>query len=280
MSESLNYLCSSIVSSFVTKTCIAPLERLKNLQQSERYYSRLNNTYNSTILNSFRYIYKTEGFQGFFKGNLINIYSRIPSYAMKFPLNDLSQNYLKSKKKENLTFPEKLLVGTLVGSVQIPVSYPFDVIKTRIYLDKSMSSINNSKVISYTKNMIKLEGFRSLYKGFLGTCLTYPLYVGLQMSIFYEMQDREQNIFVSGATAGLIAQTSMYPGDTLKKHLQLNGIHNTKNNYKGIVDCLVKLYKKNGISVFYTGLKTNIIKSLPGATIQFTVYEYMKKLLS
>ena len=33
----------------------------------------------------------------------------------------------------------------------------------------------------------------------------------------------------AGASAGLIAQTSAYCGDTIKKHMQPNGINGEKN---------------------------------------------------
>lgn len=278
MDPKVNYFVSSIISSIVTKTVISPLERLKNLQQSEKYYKHTK--YQNGLISNLKYMYASEGIKGFFKGNLINIYSKLPVYSFKFPLNDILGNAYRKKKKGNLNFTQKLLLGTTVGYIQLPISYPIDVIKSRIYLDNSMSTIKNNKIFNYTMNMIKLEGYMSIYKGFLGSSISYPLYIGLQMSIFYELRSKETNIILSGALAGLVAQTTMYPADTIKKHLQLNGIHSTEKKYNSIRGCIRFIYKSYGITGFYTGLKTNIVKSVPGAVIQFYIYENLKKTLS
>ena len=83
-------------------------------------------------------------------------------------------------------------------------------------------------------------------------------------------------IIVGGGIAGLTAQTIAFPGDVIKRHLQLNGVNDSKNKYNGLIDCIKNIYKKNGIKGFYIGLKINMIKCIPGSVIQFTVYDYCK----
>ena len=77
--ENIVYIGSSICSAICSKTSTAPLERIKVLKQSQFYYK--NSNYN-TLLGSFSYIYKNEGFYGLFKGNLINIYRVFPAYIL------------------------------------------------------------------------------------------------------------------------------------------------------------------------------------------------------
>ena len=275
--ENIVYIGSSICSAICSKTSTAPLERIKVLKQSQMYYK--NNNYN-TLLGSFSYIYKNEGFYGLFKGNLINIYRVFPAYILKFPLNDFGKNKLmKYKNTDKLTFDNKLIIGTLAGLLQIGVTYPLDFLKTRISLDKDMIKNNNNSVFKYTLDVLKNErgGFLSFYKGFLPAATTYPLYVGFQMSIFYHFKEQEYNVLVSGALAGIISQTLMYPGDTLKKQMQLNGINNNKKKYKNVIDCIKYIYRNQGIRGYYPGLWVNIIKSVPGSAIQFLVYDYCRE---
>ena len=80
---------------------------------------------------------------------------------------------------------------------------------------------------------------------------------------------------ISGACAGLIAQTSAYWGDTIKKQMQANGVSGEKK-YSGFLDCVSKIYKRGGVRGFYPGIALNSIKCIPEAGIQFAVYDLCK----
>lgn len=74
-----------IISTFLyffysSRTAVAPLERLKILLQVQ---NRHNVKYNGTV-QGLKYIWKTEGFRGMFKGNGTNCARIIPNSAVKF----------------------------------------------------------------------------------------------------------------------------------------------------------------------------------------------------
>lgn len=280
MNENLVYIYSSIISGIVNKTAIAPLERLKILKQSEHFYKNNKNfnfKYNNTISNSLKYIYKNEGFTGLYKGNFINILRVLPGYILKFSINDITTNFIKKYKNvSKLSYLEKFGVGIFSGLIQISITYPLDFLRTRYSLDKNMLVNHNKSFFNYIKYVLKTENFLSLYKGSTISIITYPIYVGLQFSIFNQCKEYNINPFLSGAIAGLLAQTIAFPGDVIKRHLQLNGINNSKNVYLSLSNCLLSIYKNNGIKGFYSGLGINIIKCIPGASIQFVVYDYCK----
>ena len=78
----------------------------------------------------------------------------------------------------------------------------------------------------------------------------------------------------------MIAQTLMYPGDTIKRQMQLNGIPGVAKQYKSIPHCIKVMYQQYGIRGYYPALHINIIKAIPGAGIQFWVYDHCKDYLS
>ena len=124
---------------------------------------------------------------------------------------------------------------------------------------------------------IKKEGFFSLYKGFKPAILTSPIYIGLQLSSYQYLKNQENilsNPFIAGGLAGLFSQTIMYPGDTIKKQLQIDGMK--KKNYNGMIDCIIKIYKRYGINGYYRGIKINMIKSIPEITLKFYIYDLVK----
>lgn len=261
---------SSAISAICTKTSVAPLERLKLLKQSQIFYKASN--YNS-LYNSFKYIYKNEGFRGYYRGNLSNLVRVIPAYTLKFPLNEFfKKKFVLNEDKPK--FKNLLLSGTCAGLVQTSITYPLDMLRTRMSIDKNMTK-NYTNIFSCLINIIRKEGPMALYKGLNINFTTYPLYVGIQFSIYEYLKD--ENPIISGTIAGFIAQSSMYPGDVLKRQLQLNGIDNSNKKMSSIIDAVKYIYDVRGIRGFYQGYFINLIKVVPEATIQFFVYDYVKK---
>ena len=259
MNEYIMSALSGITSAIVTKTSIAPLERIKILQQVQSYY-KINNY--QTITGSFRYIYKHEGWLGYYKGNIMNILRIAPAYMLKFPLNEFYK-----KKFNATTYPRLLLSGMLASLSQTVITYPLDLLRTRITLDSNMMS-NNSKIIQCCLQVIRQEGFLSLYKGIKPNIISYPFYAGIQLSLYEYLRNYyHYNPFISGAVAGLTAQTLLYPGDTIKRHMQINQTHNNLRR------CIQTIYRTHGMKGFYPGLRLNIIKCIPEVIIQFSIYE-------
>tara|TARA_B110000971_G_scaffold221834_1_gene270899 strand:+ start:5142 stop:5999 length:858 start_codon:yes stop_codon:yes gene_type:complete len=279
--EFIKNIISSFTTAIITKTSVSPITRIKVLKQIESYHST---TKYNNLNKSIKYIYNNEGFLGFYKGNLINIYRAIPNYCLKFPLNDL---YLKSiikdtkhKSIKELPFNELLKAGVFTGTIQTTIMYPIDVIRTRIIQDKDMIH-KKTTVVNCLTNTIKKEGFKSLYNGFIPAILTSPLYIGLQLSLYQSFKNREDvlsNSLIAGGLSGVISQSIMYPGDTIKRHLQINGFGTKK--YSNLRECIYTIYKNEGVAGFYKGIKLNSIKSIPEIAIKFTIYEQMKYLLN
>ena len=55
------------------------------------------------------------------------------------------------------------------------------------------------------------------------------------------------------------------------KHIELR--------YKGVFDCIKKIYIQEGFKAFYSGYATNLMRTTPSAVITFTSYEFIVKAL-
>jgi hypothetical protein len=49
--------------------------------------------------------------------------------------------------------------------------------------------------------------------------------------------------------------------------------------YKGIIDCAVRVFREEGPMTFYRGLPPRLVSVVPMIAIQFTVYEFMKRVM-
>jgi hypothetical protein len=138
------------------------------------------------------------------------------------------------------------------------------------------------------KRTVRLEGFSALYKGITPALLTGAPYVGVQMTL-YQMgktlvagENGTVHIYeklLIGAISGVVSQTLFYPGDTLRRRMQSNGMDGQKRVYSSTYDCMVKIVKKEGLRGFYGGALTNAARAIPGAALQFTLFDFFKGLL-
>lgn len=83
----------------------------------------------------------------------------------------------------------------------------------------------------------------------------------------------------AGGLSGLISQTITYPGDTIRRRMQTNGIGGKEKLYTSTIDCAKKIWKNEGVKGFMRGASTNVWRCIPGAAIQFAVYDSVQSLL-
>jgi len=132
----------------------------------------------------------------------------------------------------------------------------------------------------------KKEGFFALYKGVGVTLVTGVPYVTLQLT-FYDVFKRllpQDNTIVysllSGAGAGLVAETLTYPGSTLQHRMMTNGIGGRERLYRNTWDCLVTSIRTRGVRDLFSGLSAGVIRCLPATAIQMVCYDTFKRYLT
>lgn len=52
-------------------------------------------------------------------------------------------------------------------------------------------------------------------------------------------------------------------------------MRNAETKYSGVVDCVKKVFRSEGIPGMYRGCATNLLRTTPSAVITFTTYEMM-----
>eukprot|EP01129_Flabellula_baltica_P001822 TRINITY_DN1172_c0_g1_i1.p1 TRINITY_DN1172_c0_g1~~TRINITY_DN1172_c0_g1_i1.p1 ORF type:complete len:300 (-),score=57.16 TRINITY_DN1172_c0_g1_i1:785-1684(-) len=277
-------------SGMITKTAVAPLERLKILYQvqamthGEKKYKG--------ILNSLKMIFREEGLRGFYKGNGANVVRVIPVYALKFAFNDWFKDIVcrPGQSVKQLSVGQLMLSGTLAGLFQQSITFPLEFIRTRLSLSSALGETHYKGIVHCAVVTLKKEGISAFYKGYTPTLLSGAPYVGLQMT-FYDLFKRNipgggfegnlafMNSLMCGAMAGLAAQSITFPGDTVRRRMITNGIGGKERHYTTTWDCCKKMLANEGWTSFFFGLKANAVRCIPGAAIQFAAYEGLKTFL-
>ena len=258
-------LISGAVAGVVSRTMVAPIE-LYRVQRQNSFIP------NSTI----RDVFKREGIRYLWKGNGTNCIRVVPQLAINWSLyqtvKPISEDYFTNKKMANF------VSGVGVGVTSMFITYPLEVSRSFLSLQTNKNKYNGIVDI-FRKNSI-----RQLYQGVHASLIGYGLLTGLQYSSYGYINDQlKDTIFdtklMSGGICGCFAVTIMYPSDLIRRRLQIQNFDVTVPRYNGIIDCIKKIVKTEGIQGLYRGLLANYVKTFPTFAIQFYTLDKMKNLL-
>ncbi|KAJ8958143.1 hypothetical protein NQ318_006080 [Aromia moschata] len=115
--------------------------------------------------------------------------------------------------------------------------------------------------------------------------MCYKLFDDLYKSLLESRETTLSSSLVAGSLAGLCAKTFIYPLDLAKKRMQIQGFEHGRKTFgktvqcKGLNDCLIKIYKHEGVLGYFKGLSPSLIKAIFTTALHFSSYEMICKLL-
>eukprot|EP00808_Paulinella_micropora_P001423 g22806.t1 len=230
-----------------------------------------------------------EGLRGFWVGNFTNCMRVFPSKGILFTSNDVLHSWLQQctgADTQASNAAVSVLSGSMAGALACLVTYPLDLAQTRMSgnILRSSSSLTIIEVLSLS---LRKEGLRSWYKGISATLGGSLPFEGIKFGVYGLLQRYHQDRntteglhpfqkLLDGACAGLVAQVVMFPNDTVRHRLQLQGMHGQPDLYRNARDCYRQLFRQGGVVVFYRGLTPNLLRAMPNTAIQFATFEACK----
>jgi len=283
----------------VSRTAVAPLERLKILQQ---VHGRAATEY-ATVYRGLGTILQKDGVRGFFIGNGANCIRIIPNSAVKFfcyeRITDAIFQFRRTLDPEcEMNVFNRLAGGAGAGIIAMTSVYPLDMVRGRLTVQAGTVHQYNG-MVDATRKIIQHEGVGSLYKGLLPSVIGVIPYVGLNFAVYETLKDmlaaklelkssKDLTVVQSltcGGFAGAVGQTVAYPFDVVRRRLQVAGWQGSasktmeKAKYSGMMDCFGKIARYEGMGAFFHGLSANYIKVMPSIAIAFVTYEEVKRVL-
>lgn len=289
------HLLAGAFAAMVSRTFVAPLERLK-LEYMVRGEQ-------GSLLELIRKIAATQGLKGFWRGNFVNILRTAPFKAINFYAYDTyRKQLLKFSGNEETTNFERFIAGAAAGITATILCIPMDTIRTKLVAPGGEAL---GGVIGAFRYMVQTEGFFSLYKGLVPSIISmapsgavfYGVYDILKSSYLHSPEGRKRITLMNqqgghlnaldqlelgpartllyGAIAGCCAEAATYPFEVVRRHLQLQ-VQATRLTS---LATLLKIVEKGGIPALYAGLIPSILQVLPSASISYFVYECMKIVL-
>ena len=116
-----------------------------------------------SIVQSLRRVFQEEGIRGLYRGNGANVIRVVPVYGFKFAFNDLFKDLVAPGVTKPSTL-QLLASGTLAGVSQLVISYPLEVIRTRMAVGSSLHPpVVYKGVLQCARRIISTEGPAAMY---------------------------------------------------------------------------------------------------------------------
>lgn len=281
------HLVAGGVAGMVSRTCTAPLDRLKVFLQvhgAKQFHG---------LGNCFKYMLKEGGVKSLWRGNGINVLKIAPESALKFAAYEQSKRMLlqfTGCKERELSIYERFVAGSFAGGFSQTVIYPLEVLKTRLALRKTGQY---KSIADAAHKIYKTEGLRSFYRGYIPNLLGIIPYAGIDLAIYETLKKSYMEQYSDGRNPSVLAiiacgafssscgQLASYPLALVRTRLQAQVIapgvvHNTPITMSGLFRHIIS---KEGPIGLYRGITPNFMKVAPAVSISYVVYEKCRQML-
>jgi len=270
------------VSAAVSKTVVAPIERVKLLLQVQDANKNIaaDQRYNG-IGDCFKRVVAEQGVGALWRGNLANVVRYFPTQAINFACKDFYKQYLCPYNPK--TEPGKFFIGNCAsggaaGATSLCFVYPLDFARTRLAADVGSGKEREfTGLIDCLKKSAQKGGVGALYNGFgisvVGIIAYRASYFGAfdtgKVVLFTDF--KKANILYQWGFAQVVtvgAGIASYPLDTVRRRLMMNaGKTGADSMYDGTMDCFKKILKNEGPGAFFKGCLSNILRGTGGALV-------------
>lgn len=178
------------------------------------------------------------------------------------------------------------VAGCIGGAAGVLVGHPFDTVKVRLQVQSVDRPLYRGTFHCF-QSIIRQESVLGLYKGIgspmMGLTFINAIVFGVQGNTMrYLGHDTPTNQFLAGAAAGAIQCVICCPIELAKTRMQMQGTGEKKSSrklYKNSLDCLARIYKREGLWGVNRGMVTTLIRETPGFGFYFLSYDVLTRSL-
>jgi len=273
------HLLAGGVAGTISRTCTAPLDRLKVMLQVHGGRKKL------SLGEAWRYMCEEGGYKGLWRGNGVNVLKIAPESALKFYAYDEMKRFIKGSDNRDLSIGERFMAGSFAGAFSQTVIYPLEVIKTRLALRKTGQITG---IADCVKKMAKAEGCRVFYRGYWPNLCGIIPYAGIDLAVYESLKNTfiRRNVkqgetpnpilfLACGTFSSCCGQLAAYPLALVRTKLQSQAGANLAlpKEQTHAIGLFRYILRTEGFKGLYRGIIPNFIKVIPAVSISYYVYE-------
>lgn len=294
------------VAGMISRFIIAPLDVVKIRLQLQPHsmsdplsYQNIPGrgpVYKGTV-QTIKTILATEGLTGLWKGNVPAELMYINYSAIQFTTYRSTTQLLRRLAGESHRIPgaaESFISGAAAGAAATAATYPLDLLRTRFAAqgndDRVYPTMRRALVQIYHD-----EGPRGYFRG-LGPALGQIVpFMGMFFAVYETLRPPLGSLdlpfgggdAMAGTAASVIAKTGVFPLDTARKRIQVQGptrtryVHKNIPDYKGLgaIGTVRAILRAEGMRGLYRGLTVSLFKAAPAGAITVWIYERVLTML-
>eukprot|EP00163_Fabomonas_tropica_P012128 TRINITY_DN2335_c0_g2_i1.p1 TRINITY_DN2335_c0_g2~~TRINITY_DN2335_c0_g2_i1.p1 ORF type:complete len:337 (+),score=136.89 TRINITY_DN2335_c0_g2_i1:360-1370(+) len=286
-------LAAGGVSGGISKTAVAPIERVKLLIQTQDANPAIMSgevPRYTGVVNCFKRVVAEQGAASLWRGNMANVIRYFPTQAFNFAFKD-TYKAMFGKYDPNTDFwkffAANLASGGAAGASSLLIVYPLDFARTRLAADVGKGEARQfTGLADCLKKVASKGGPMALYQGFgvsvQGIIVYRGAYFGLYdtaKAMIFGENEKSANIFAKWAVAQTVTAASgiiSYPFDTVRRRLMMQS--GGEKLYNGTIDCWKKIATQEGPSAFFKGAWSNVLRG-GGAAVVLVLYDEIKKVI-
>jgi len=281
------HLVAGVGGGLVSTLMLHPLDLLKiRFAVHDGQKSNLRPSY-SGLKSAVQQIVGESGLRGLYAGITPNLVGAGSAWGFYFYFYNALKSYAQQgNSSSQLPASSHLLAASSAGVLTLTMTNPVWVVKTRLCLQQTGSSIASPAYKGLSDALVKIwraEGLAGLYAGFIPG-LAGVSHGAVQFCVYEEMKNMYNNslnqpinsklgtreYLTFAALSKLVAALATYPYQVVRARLQDSLSH---QKYQGATDCVTKIYRLEGYRGFYKGLSPNLLRVVPATMITFLVYE-------
>jgi solute carrier family 25 thiamine pyrophosphate transporter 19 len=281
---------------------IAPLDVIKIRLQLQIHslsdptsYRGVNGPVYKGTLGTFKQILREEGITGLWKGNIPAELLYLTYGSVQFS----AYTYI-SQLLETIPAPytppgsvASFLSGATAGAAATTATYPLDLLRTR-FAAQGKDRVYTS-ILESIRHVAQHEGPTGFFRGLGAGVSQIVPYMGLFFASYESLKPimatsplplpLGSSDAVAGIVASVLSKTAVYPLDTTRKRLQVQGpnraryVHRNIPTYTGVLMALQHIWKHEGRRGMYRGLTVSLLKAAPASAVTMWTYERVMGLM-
>lgn len=240
-------------------------------------------------LGTFQQILREEGVTGLWKGNIPAELMYLTYGAAQFSAYTYVSHLLEAIPAP-YTPPSSatsFISGAAAGAAATTATYPLDLLRTR-FAAQGTERVYTS-IVASLRHIAHHEGPTGFFRG-LGAGISQIVpYMGLFFASYESLKPMMADSpialplgssdAVAGVIASVLSKMAVYPLDTTRKRLQVQGptrdryVHRNIPTYTGVINTLSHIWRHEGRRGLYRGLTVSLLKAAPASAVTMWTYE-------
>lgn len=246
--------------------------------------------YKGTI-STFKTILATEGLTGLWKGNVPAELMYVSYSAIQFTTYRSTTQLLRRAAGGEHAIPgavESFVAGASAGAAATAATYPLDLLRTRF-----AAQGNDDRVYTSLRRAVaqihRDEGPRGFFRGLAPALGQIVPFMGMFFAAYEALRPPLGALdlpfgggdALAGTLASVVSKTGVFPLDTVRKRIQVQGptraryVHKNIPDYIGLgtLGTMRSILRTEGIRSLYRGLTVSLLKAAPASAVTVWTYE-------